>query len=137
LPERKGERRMKMIGLAIGILFFLVAAVGCGPVYQIKYDYLAPESAEGRGCTQQCENSKFQCEEMVNKEFEQERLSLVQAYRTCRLSETSGARSPILCIDQSKTIQPDYSQCLADYKRCFQSCGGRVEERNVCIKNCK
>ena len=130
---------MQIIRLAVGVFSFIVLILACAPtpVYQIKYDYLPPESAEGKGCTQQCENTRIQCEQAVNKEIEQERLKAQQAYQQCLLSQSGGARVPILCNDPSQSIKPDYSNCLASHNRCFQGCGGRVEEKNVCIKNCR
>lgn len=131
--------QVQMIRLSMGILFSLGLALGCAPspVYQVKYDYLAPESAEGKECTQQCESTKLQCEQGVNKEFEQDRLKLQQGYQQCLLSQSGGARAPILCHDPSQSIKPDYSNCLASYNRCFERCGGRVEEKNVCVRNCR
>jgi len=140
--HRKGGFEMRtqrvMIRLFMSIFFSLTLALGCAsrPVYQIKYDYLAPESAEGKVCTQQCETAKTQCEATVNKEFEQERLKLQQSYQQCLLTQSS-SRSPILCNDSSQAIKHDYSNCLAGYKGCFEHCGGRVEERNVCVRNCR
>jgi hypothetical protein len=130
--------QVQMIRLFMGILFSLGLALGCAPspVYQVKYDYLAPDSAEGKGCIQQCESTKLQCEQGVNKEFGQERLKLQQGYQECLLSQLN-ARSPILCNDPSQSIKPDYSNCLATYNRCFERCGGRVEEKNVCVRNCR
>ena len=129
----------QMIRLSIGILFSLGLALGCvpSPVYQVKYDYLAPETAEGRGCTQQCETTKTQCEEIINGQLEQEKIDSRQAYQRCLLSQKSGARAPILCTEPSQSIKPDYSNCLASYNRCFERCGGRVAEKNVCISNCR
>ena len=129
--------QMQMIRLLIGILFPLGVALGCAPVYQVKYDYLAPESAEGKGCTQQCESTKLQCEETANIQFEQERLKLQQGYQQCLLSQRGEPGTPILCYDPSQSIKPDYSNCLAAYKGCFEGCGGKVEERNVCVRNCR
>lgn len=130
--------QVRMIRLSRGILFSLGLALGCAssPVYQVKYDYLAPESAEGRECSQQCESTKRQCEQAANKEFEQERLKLQQGYQECLMSQSS-TRSPILCDDPSQLIKPDYSNCLATYNHCFARCGGRVEEKNVCVRNCR
>ncbi len=128
---------MKWIGFSAGIFSFWALALGCAPVYQIKYNYSPPESAEGRSCTQRCEATKIQCEQSVNKEVEAERLKSQQVYQTCHLSETEASQSPILCFDQSRWIQPDYFICLADYNRCFQGCGGKVEEGKVCISRCR
>jgi len=127
----------QLIRLVTGILSLFVFVFGCaGPVYQARYDYLPPESAEGRSCTQECMTKKTQCEQVVNKEFDQQKLNLQRGYQECLLSQAS-ARSPILCYDPSKSIQPDYSNCLANHNACFQNCGGRVEERNVCVTKCK
>ena len=130
--------KIPIILLSIGSFCFLILPLGCAPrpVYQIKYDYFAPESAEGRECTQQCETTKIQCQEVINKELEKERLSLQQAYQQCLLSQ-SATRSPILCSDQSQLIRVNYSNCVPDYNRCFQRCGGRLEERSVCVSNCR
>jgi len=128
----------QMVRFSMGILFSLGLTLGCAPVYQVKYDYLVPESAEGKGCTQQCESTKLQCDQTVNMQFEQERLKLQQGYQQCLLSQSSGGRGvPILCYDPSQSIKPDYSNCLATYKGCFERCGGRVEEKNVCVRNCR
>jgi len=131
--------QVQMISLSIGILFSLVLALGCvpSPVYQVKYDYLAPESAEGRGCTQQCETAKIQCEKIINRQLEQEKMESRQAYQQCLLSQKGAARTPILCFEPPQSIKPDYSNCLATYNSCFERCGGRVEEKNVCISNCR
>ena len=130
--------KRQMIRLTIGVFSFLGLILGCapGPVYQIKYDYLPPELAEGKGCIQPCENTRIQCEQAVNKEMEQERLKAHQAYQQCLLSQ-SNTRSPMICNDASQSIKPDYSNSLAAYNRCFQGCGGRVEEKNICIRNCR
>jgi hypothetical protein len=128
----------QMVRFSMGILFSLGLTLGCAPVYQVKFDYFAPESAEGKGCTQQCESTKLQCDQTVNMQFEQERLKLQQGYQQCLLSQSSGGRGvPILCYDPSQSIKPDYSNCLATYKGCFERCGGRVEEKNVCVRNCR
>ena len=131
------KMRRQIIGVAIDSFFFLVFVLGCAPspVYQVKYDYFAPESADGKGCTQECEATKIQCEEVINKELEQERSRLQRAYQQCLLSQSS-TRSPILCTDQSQLIQVNYSNCLPDYNRCFERCGGRVEKKDVCVRNC-
>ena len=138
---RKGrlEMRMQRIPLVIVFFGFIVLALGCAPspVYQIKYDYRAPETEEGRGCTQQCETAKIQCEEIIKGQWEQEKRDSQQAYQRCLLSQKSGARSPILCTEPPQSIKPDYSNCSATYNRCFERCGGRVEEKNVCISNCR
>ena len=133
------EMRMQMIRLVIGFGGLIVLALGCAPspVYQVKYDYLAPETEEGRDCTQRCEPTKIQCEAIINEQLEQEKIDSRQAYQRCLLSQKSAARSPILCIEPSEPIKPDYSYCLASYNRCFERCGGRVEERKVCIRNCR
>jgi hypothetical protein len=139
--HKKGrlEMRMQMIRLVIGFFGLIVLALGCAPspVYQVKYDYRAPETEEGRGCTQPCETAKIQCEEIIKGQWEQEKIDSQQAYQRCLLSQKSGARSPILCTEPPQSIKPDYSYCLASYNRCFERCGGRVEEKNVCISNCK
>ena len=130
--------RIRVICLGIGTFHFLALTLGCAPapVYQIKYDYLPPESAEARVCIQQCENTKIQCEEAINKELDQERVNLRRAYQQCLLSQSS-TRSPVFCSDQSELIQLNYSNCWPDYNRCFRRCGGRVEEKNICVSNCR
>ena len=130
--------RIPILLLRMGSFCFLVIALGCAhkPVYQIRYEYLPPGSAEGRQCTQQCETTKNQCQEVVNKELEKERRNLQQAYQQCLLTQST-SRSPIICSDQSQLIRVNYSSCWPDYNHCYQSCGGRVEERNVCVSNCR
>jgi len=128
-------KKMKLILLAIGILFSAITVLGCSPVYQMKYDYLAPESAESRECTQGCDNKKEECEQGIEKRIKQNRQDSQKAYQECIFSEQS-SMSPIICIDESTLIQPDYSGCLRSYNRCFQDCGGKVEEWRACISHC-
>jgi hypothetical protein len=129
--------QIQRIRLFIGILFSLVLALGCvpRPVYEIKYGYIAPESAEGKACNHECEDTRMQCEEAKDRAFEQERLDAHRAFEQCMLSQHS-LRSPIRCDDPSQWIKLDYSSCLASYNHCFGRCGGKVEERNECVRNC-
>ncbi len=127
----------QMIPLFMGVLLSLMLTLGCAPrpVYEIKYDYLAPESAEGKACIQQCETRKTQCEQSKDKAYQQEKLEAQRAYEQCKLSEHS-TRSPIICDEPSELIKADYSSCLDAFNRCFGRCGGKVGERNECVRNC-
>lgn len=45
-------------------LFVVASLVSCGPVYETRYSFTPPRSAEGRSCAFQCQNGKLQCQQI-------------------------------------------------------------------------
>ena len=102
---------------------------GCGPIYSTEYSYVPPESSEGKTCVFQCQNMKFQCDQMqeMRNDTCQERAER-QYYRCKDRGEKDCYRS--YCA-------ADYSGCESQYRSCYQACGGMVQEKQVCVGFCQ
>ena len=126
----------RVVASGSGILFLMCLAFGCASSseYQVKYDYLAPESGEGKACIDQCQSSRNLCERASIRQLEKDKLRAEQVFQDCLRSHEASMGS-MLC-DDSGEITPDVSKCLNSYNRCFGNCGGKVEERKVCVSNC-
>jgi len=138
----------RLVGLALALVS------GCGPrppEYRTTYSYSPPPDEHGRMCAMQCETSRSQCEQMARMRQDacverararddECRHAASERYHAC-LDEQ--ARTPgLLCIDQSYTCASahcasDAGDCEGQYNRCFQVCGGRVEERRECVASCE
>jgi hypothetical protein len=132
---------MKKVGFFCGLLALLglltLSLLGCatGPVYKTTYEYIPPESSEGKACTHQCETMRVQCERIEDMQTERQRLDAEKQYQKCKKAQAQGAIGAF-CVDTSVFMRPDYTKCKQDYRRCFERCGGKVLERTICVKNC-
>ena len=104
--------------------------ISCSPRYKTSYSFTTPPSAEGRSCINQCETIKVQCKQTAGKKAEREILYEKEDYAEC-IRERRGH-----CADGSLWIEPDYSKCESNYRKCFESCGGKVTEITECVSNC-
>ncbi|MFC1885249.1 hypothetical protein ACFL2O_10815 [Thermodesulfobacteriota bacterium] len=105
------------------------------PVYQTTYDFIPPASAEGKACTHQCETINVQCKQIADMQADSKREEVRRQYLECERQRRSEKYSTRICFEYS--VYPDYSRCSADYRRCFQRCGGKVITETKCIKNCE
>lgn len=121
---------------SVGLLF-LVAIAGCGPIYDTRYTFEPPRSAEGRACTFQCNQGKLQCQQIedLNKDrCEQEsRRNQQDCEYNIRITKN---RSPKWYECGSDSCSADYDRCEESYRSCYESCGGRVNATTVCVSNC-
>ena len=120
------------------VVILMGLSFGCasGPVYQTRYDYVPPESAEGKACLEQCEKGRGACLDTARKDYQTEIAKAKQLYEECLMSQRGGTRTPILCHDPSSSIKPDDSRCGEVYNRCLANCGGKLQEKKVCVRNC-
>ena len=108
-------------------LFAILAALpsaGCGPT--IVYDFVPPESPEGRLCAAQCSNTKVYCEttaRAIHQSCESSYQMAVQSYNACK---EAGRKH---CLYPSACYYSGGSDCAANYRACFTLCGGRVQTR--------
>lgn len=108
------------------VLMISVWLAGCGP--QIVYDFIPPESNEGRICTAQCQNTATNCrqmKQMVNQQCQNNYNAMQQNYNACKESGAKHCVSPTPCPFNST------SECDQSYRECFAACGGRVIARTV------
>lgn len=99
---------------------------GCGP--RIVYDFIPPESPEGRLCAAQCATSQSYCRQSAeanHRACEASYQSALASYNACREAKGKGCVSPQTCF------YPSTSGCDEAYRSCFSTCGGRVQARVV------
>ncbi|MBK1704415.1 hypothetical protein CKO40_07660 [Halochromatium glycolicum] len=108
------------------LMLVLIALVGCGP--RIVYDYIPPESTEGRVCTSQCQNAASNCRQMkqiMNQQCQNNYSVMQQNYNACK---ESGAKH---CVSPSPCPYSSTLACDQGYRECFAACGGKVIARVV------
>jgi hypothetical protein len=109
-----------------GLLLVLGGVVGCGP--QIVYDFVPPDSSEGRICIAQCQNNASNCrqmKQMVNQQCQNNYSAMLQNYNACKESGAKHCVSPTPCPYNST------SECDQGYRECYAACGGQVIARTV------
>lgn len=137
-------------GLAAMMAFFLVLA-GCGPMMETKRDFVPPQSAAGMQCVQNCQNQQTACQKAEKKENDKCRAKAERkadrAYEKAKdqyitalkLHAADSAKYP-MPAEPRRTV--DYSacnkssQCSAQHDMCYRSCGGQINEYQVCVANC-
>ncbi|MFN8392204.1 MAG: hypothetical protein U0136_18070 [Bdellovibrionota bacterium] len=118
-------------------LFALLAAVGCGPVYDTQYQFVPPENASGRSCIFQCENSRQQCRQLEDYRVEDcERHSDYEKDRCEEDLYRRKGRDPKWYECTGESCTADYDRCDETYRSCYQSCGGEVHAETRCVANC-
>lgn len=107
-------------------LLACLVLVSCGP--QIVYDYVPPDSAEGRVCATQCQNNASNCrqmKQMLDQQCRNNYNAMQQNYNACK---ESGAKH---CVSPSPCPFSSTRECDQAYRECFAACGGQVIARTV------
>jgi hypothetical protein len=110
------------------ILPGLYLFTACGPIYQTEYSFIPPTNEQGRACVFQCENGKLQCAQIEDMRKERCDDRAEHEYYRCQ------DRGEKYCYRES--CSADYENCESRYRGCFQSCGGKVESKQVCTAFC-
>jgi hypothetical protein len=110
--------------------------IGCGPMFETRYNLTPPKSSSGRACVFQCENGKLQCQQMEQMRQEHcEQESRWEVERCQRQLERKGKKESWNdCWARSCTENTE--RCQEMYINCYRSCGGEVEVTQVCVSNC-
>ena len=140
--------------LLCGLVVLLVGSVlsGCPPpqpVYRTTYSYTPPEAEQGRTCAMQCEVNRGQCEQMAGMRQDTCTQRADMNFDQC---ETEATAEHDACLERQRTVRGTLCirrQCLRDhcsdgrgecetqYNRCFQVCGGNVQENRECVQHCQ
>jgi hypothetical protein len=114
----------------------LASLSGCaGSTYTTEYIYHPPAHYEGQKCIQKCEHDRKQC--MQNQHIQQQNCEHYN--RMVRLEYdrcvASGATN---CYQASAQPcpAPAAERCNAEFRHCYQSCGGRITLQEVCASGC-
>jgi len=123
-------------------LLAVIAALlvmSCGPIYETNYRYTPPSDPLSRSCVTQCLADKGQCRNTADLKAENQRLRCEldarDDYERC-LTNSKGEQGRSSCNRRTCSDNAQYGQCEADYRTCFQSCGGIIDEERVCTFNC-
>jgi hypothetical protein len=128
---------MKQFNGSFFLFLGLISLNGCGPMYNTEYSLVPPKSESGRACTYHCDSGKMQCRQIEELRVDRCQIQAREDDRECeaRIRWDKG-RSPKWYECGSSSCTADYDQCDAQYRSCFQSCGGRVETTTRCVANC-
>lgn len=127
----------------IFIIVTTLIMAGCGPLYETSYSFAPPSTSQGKMCVLQCQQSKTLCQRLCTSDNSNCKLrarSDAQFQYEQYVSAQTAARQPV-----TKTLNDFYNpfqclpkscHCAADYRSCFQLCGGDVTEQRTCVANC-
>jgi hypothetical protein len=133
------------------VLTALVVAA-CGPVMETRQDFVPPASAAGMKCVQTCQTQQTKCQADENnaadrcrqKEDRRADTAYEKArddYITALKLHAADATKYPMPVEPRR--QPNYSacdvssRCVADYQMCYRSCGGQINEYQVCVAGCE
>lgn len=124
---------------AIQILWMALLLASCGPIYETNYRYTPPADPLSRPCISQCLADKSQCRNTAELKAENSRLRCERDsrddYERC-LGSAKGEQGRASCNRRSCDQDAHFGMCEVDYRTCFQSCGGIVDEERLCTFNC-
>lgn len=123
----------------IQLLLLALTLAACGPIYDTNYRYTPPSDPLARPCISQCLADKGNCRSTAELKAENSRLRCERDarddYERC-LGNAKGEQGRSSCHRSSCNQSADFGMCEADYRVCFQSCGGVIDEERVCSFNC-
>ena len=128
---------------------------GCGPVFETTYYYTPPTSPAGMDCIVYCNKLRTSCEQ---KEVDLSNSCSTRADREYRYCEDRRRVALEICSRQFKYNSKEYNDCLkardayyscskedckpnlkvceGPFNTCYSSCGGIVQEGQVCVSGC-
>lgn len=133
---------MKIVRWITVNFFLAVLLTGCGPVYETHYIYEPPHSNLGKMCSAQCIQNKTNCQQLCqihreNCEIRARQDSLLQ-YELYKSRQRAAGLSIDMTPDafnQSGRCH-ESCNCTDAFNLCYQTCGGKVKEYQVCTAFC-
>lgn len=113
-----------------GLCCMIVA--GCAPTYETYYEYSEDKSGEFVNCVSYCKITKDNC---LHKCKQNQDICGVHAKSDLMdgLSKPHSVSTLNLYVQQCQDVSCD---CDADYRACYEMCGGKVIKKERCISNC-
>lgn len=111
-------------------LFGFLLLVGCQPVYQTSYEFVPPEKEKQLTCLKTCSETKNQCEQLC-PEIQAactKQAKMAKQGATVGPNNLNLEQDPLQCIENCG--------CEKDYRACYRLCGGKIEQKKICIANC-
>ena len=117
--------------------FILATLAACGPIFETRYSYTPPRSAEGRSCAFQCQNVKLQCQQIEEMQERQCNEHARWEQRRCEQDLAARGKKERWYDCGLETCSSNTERCEESYRACYQSCGGQVESSEICTYNCE
>ncbi len=125
------------------IVFLLILLSGCQKVYETQYDFNQPANETGQQCITKCQRIKAICQkncqgsvEACLKRAKDKALADYANYANDRqekgllvTKDSNSFYDPLQCSEE-------ICRCDNDYRACYELCGGVIQAKQVCIKNC-
>ncbi|MBX3492755.1 MAG: hypothetical protein KF899_07350 [Parvibaculum sp.] len=136
----------------LAALLLPLVLIACGPVMEQRRDFTPPASEAGMQCVQNCQKQQTTCQRDEQQRKDQCRAQADRradrAYEKARdnyitalkLHAADAAKYP---MPVEPTRQANYaacnvsSQCEPQYHSCYRSCGGQINEYQVCVAACE
>ncbi|MFP4154091.1 MAG: hypothetical protein ACOC00_00515 [Halothiobacillaceae bacterium] len=118
----------------------LLVIPGCGPVYQTEYRYSPPADSESKRCITECARIREMCRATAEARAAKEQAACQQnasiRYAACLATASDDAARQKCSLNTYCDRDADTAPCDADYRQCYQTCGGTVEAYQVCVFGC-
>ncbi|MEM7329297.1 MAG: hypothetical protein AAF437_11195 [Pseudomonadota bacterium] len=125
------------------LIFAGLTACASGPQYRTDTSYVAPATTQGATCVASCQTSEQVCRSRQEDNARAEYPACMQRakddYKVCMSGQMTGNCAIFRTTSEQacgRRMQPSYKTCVSSYNACYQSCGGEVKQKTVCVKNC-
>lgn len=131
------------------LIFIVLAATGCGPIYESRYQYIPPLDYQGIACTNNCLTNKTYCKQQctldkINCERLMDAKGDADYYRAYSDYQTRQKLYPYSKAPERNTFNYNYRcdslacdrLCEENHNICYRNCGGQVIEYRECVAFC-
>lgn len=120
------------------LLSLVLIIVGCGPIYETRYNFVPPTEPHSAVCLTHCYTGKIQCQQLEQVQLDNcENRAERERYRCEWQIRRDKKREPKWYECGGSHCSVDEERCEANYRSCYQACGGQVNSEQVCVANCK
>ena len=142
------QRAIGRAQLYLSFLIVVTLSAGCGPIYETRYRYIAPQDQYGIACTNNCLMQRSNCKQSCNFEkMNCERLKDARAeadyYRAYsdyqmnkRLNQNLRPPERSAFTGYGCSSAACEELCNESHNMCYRNCGGQVMEYRECVAFC-
>ncbi|MBX3490094.1 hypothetical protein [Parvibaculum sp.] len=136
----------------LAALLLPLVLLACGPVMEQRRDFTPPATEAGMQCVHNCQAQQTTCQRDEKQRSDQCRAKedrrADRAYEKARddyitALKLHAADSTKYPMPKEPARQANYSacnvssQCEPQYHSCYRSCGGQINEYQVCVAACE
>ena len=129
---------MKFAAKALAGVLLCASLSGCGPIYDIRYEYAKPPGAD-RLCFSQCVTGRSHCRQLARAADADRHRDHAWCVALAGAEKDDDRRARRIAECRLALPPPVYAaggDCELDYNDCFIACGGEVTEIRECVANC-